>query len=168
MIELNKPFQLFTPEQCEDIIARAMNEEIVSGQTYSNQAHIRTNDIVWFSLKEDEYNQMWELVKDFWEEVHWFEHPIQISRYTPGQYYDWHSDDKPNRRRTSTRCLTLTCTLRTAPGAVLETESGTYDLQTGEAVLFPSAIQHRACAPTTGERWSFTIWYMKRHAADKT
>ena len=168
MITLNEPFQLFTPERSEELIARAMSQEIVSGKTYSNQQHIRTNDIVWFSLDDSEYNEMWDLVKDYWDQVHWYEHPVQISRYTPGQYYDWHSDDKPNRRRTSTRHLTLTCTLRPAPGAVFETESDTYDLQAGQAILFPSSLKHRAHAPTQGERWSFTIWYMRRHEATET
>ena len=163
MIALNEPFQLFTEEQCEALITRAQAQEIVQGQTYSNRLHVRNNDIVWFSLEQNEYNNMWELVKDYWEEVHWFEHPIQISRYSTGQYYDWHSDNKPNRRRTSKRHLTLTCTLRAAPGAVFETELGTYDLQPGQAILIPSSLQHRACSPTEGERWSLTVWYMQRH-----
>ena len=102
MIALNQPFQLLTETECADFISRARTLEMVKGQTYTNQTHVRTNDIIWFSFTEDERNRFWELVKDYWDQVHWYEHPVQISIYKPGQYYDWHTDDKPNRRRTST------------------------------------------------------------------
>ncbi len=168
MIELNQTFQLFTENECADLISRAQAQNFKLGQTYTNKEHIRTNQIVWLHLSDSEYDSLWELVKDYWGQVHWYEQPIQISRYSTGQYYDWHKDSKPNHRRTSVRHLTLTCTLQSAPGAVFETELGTYDLSAGQAILFPSTLDHRACAPTQGERWSFTIWYMKRNASDKT
>lgn len=164
MIQLNEPFQLFTPDQCEDLIRRARAEQMIQGQTYTSRKNIRTNHIVWLNLDQHEYDYLWELVKDFWGQVHWYEQPIQISRYSPGEFYDWHSDSKPNHRRTSVRHLTLTCTLQTAPAAIFETKLKSYDLRPGEAVIFPSDLDHRACAPTQGERWSFTIWYMKRNA----
>ena len=164
MIELNHPFRLFTKEQCDDLILRTQSQEFDQGRTYSNNENIRTNQVVWLELTDKEYDSLWELVRDYWDQVHWYERPIQISRYSAGQFYDWHNDNKPNRRRSSVRHLTLTCTLQSAPGAVFETELGIYDLAQGEAILFPSAMEHRACAPTQHERWSFTIWYMKRNA----
>lgn len=168
MIALNQPFQLLTETECADFISRARTLEMVKGQTYTNQTHVRTNDIIWFSFTEDERNRFWELIKDYWGQVHWYEHPVQISIYKPGQYYDWHTDDKPNRKRSSKRHLTLTCNLQCAPGALFETRLDSYDLKLGEAIIIPSESEHRACAPTESERWSLTIWYMKKKNAAET
>ena len=169
MIELNQPFQLFSEEQCKDIISRASKEEIIWGTTYTNKKNVRNNQIVWLPLSAKEYDDLWNLVEPFWGTVHWYEKPVQISRYTPGQFYDWHGDQKPNHRRSSVRHFTLTCTLQIAPDALFETRLGSYDLQTGQAILFPSELEHRACAPSSGERWSLTVWYMrKKHEATTT
>lgn len=167
MIELNVPFRLFTEDQCEYLIERALQQELEWGKTYSPDVKVRTNEITWLELSEGEYDNLWNIVKDYWNEIHWYEKPIQISRYGPNQFYEWHDDAKPNRHRTSLRHLTLTCTLKSAPGAVFETELGVYDLMPGEAILFPSKLRHRALAPTIGERWSFTVWYMQRSYRNK-
>jgi len=93
--------------------------------------------------------------------VDWFEEPVQISRYSAGEFYDWHIDQY-KMKRSSQRSVTLTCTLNQANDAIFETERQQYNLDKGEAVLFDSALRHRAVAPSNGERWSFTVWYMKR------
>lgn len=161
-LQLNEPFQLFTEEQCKDFIRRANEQGLQQGQTYSSNSNARSNNVSWLELTDDEYNYLWETVKDFWWSVHWYEKPVQISRYAPGEFYEWHDDAKPNKGRSSIRHLTLTCTLQSAPGAVFETENRVYDLAPGMAVLFPSDVKHRATEPTEGERWSFTVWYMRR------
>jgi predicted 2-oxoglutarate/Fe(II)-dependent dioxygenase YbiX len=51
--------------------------------------------------------------------------------------------------------------LKKAPGATFELKNRIYDLNVGEAVIFPSKIDHRANPPIDQERWAFTIWYMK-------
>ncbi len=161
-LKLNEPFRLFTEEQCQDLIRRATEQGLQQGQTYSSNTDIRNNNVSWLELADEEYNYLWETVKDFWWTVHWYEKPVQISRYQPGELYDWHDDAKPNKGRSSVRHLTLTCTLQSAPGAVFETEDGVFELEPGMAVLFPSDKKHRATAPAEGERWSFTVWYMRR------
>ena len=163
MIKLNQPFQLFTEEECADLISRALQQKIIWGTTFTNDPTARKNQIVWLNLSEKEYDKLWDIVEPFWTEIHWYEKPIQISRYTPGQYYDWHHDINPNHRRSSIRHLTLTCTLKSAPDAIFETKLDRYDLQPGQAILFPGGLEHRACAPTSGERWSLTVWYMRRN-----
>jgi hypothetical protein len=161
-ILLYEPFQLWSGEECKDLISRA-KDGMNRGKVYHahNYDNVRTNDVSWIDLTEDERNYCWEIVKPFWDVITWFEHPVQVSRYQPGQFYDWHIDEKPGNKRSSTRYLTLTCTLQTAPDAKFELKNRTYNLETGQAVIFPSKLDHRATAPSEAERWAFTIWYMK-------
>jgi len=97
--------------------------------------------------------------------VKWLQHPYQVSRYSTGEFYDWHIDLIESNVRKSVRSLTLTCTLETAPGATLSFDTGEVDLKKGEAILFDSTTRHRANAPSTGTRWSFTIWGMQPNPA---
>jgi len=161
-VVLNQPFTLWTPDQCEDFINRAKTS-LIRGTTYNEQHYPdnRKNYVGWVELTPDEKDYCWEIVHPFWGEITWFEHPIQVSRYQPGEYFGWHRDGKPNQKRSSIRYLTLTCTLQTAPDAYLELKNRKYELDTGEAVIFYSDYDHRATSPSQGERWSFTIWYMK-------
>jgi len=161
MIQLLMPFQLFTEDQCKNLIQRALATKLTVGKTYNRNPQVRTNWVTWIELDESEYDLLWELVQPWWHELDWFQKPVQISCYKPEEYYDWHEDflESP---RSSYRQLTLTCTLQTAPGAIFETREHKFDLQPGYAVIFPAKLDHRACAPTVGERWSFTVWYMKR------
>jgi predicted 2-oxoglutarate/Fe(II)-dependent dioxygenase YbiX len=164
-ISLLQPFTLFTPEQCQSIIQRAQGLEQHQGRVmgWDPQRESRNNSIYWLDITEEESNQFWELARPWHEEYQltWFQKPVQISCYQAGEYYDWHRDTYDNEGRKSVRSLTLTCTLQTAPGAVFETEAGEFDLAQGEAVFMPSNQRHRARPPVDGERWSFTVWYMK-------
>lgn len=164
-LQLNVPFRLFTEEQCKDLISRAESQGLSQGQTYSANSEARNNNVSWLELTNEEYDYLWETVKDYWWTLHWFEKPVQISKYAKGDFYDWHDDAKPNKSRSSVRHFTLTCTLQSAPGAVFETEDQVFDLEPGMAVLFPSDKQHRATEPAEGERWSFTVWYMRRRGS---
>ena len=91
--------------------------------------------------------------------VTWLEEPIQVSKYDTGQYYSWHKDQLVNNR-TSSRLLTLTCTLQNAPGGLFETRNHSFELNAGEAVIIPSDVDHRALPPISGTRWALTAWGM--------
>ena len=159
---LFEPFELWNAQQCQELIDRAQHAlEKGKVYNYTAESNVRTNFISWIDLTENEKNHCWDVIRPFWDEVTWFEHPVQISRYRPGEFYDWHRDEKPGRKRSSIRHLTLTCTLQPAPGAQFELKTRTYELGQGQAVLFPSKYDHRATAPTEQERCAFTIWYMK-------
>lgn len=162
MIKLNEPFQLWTPSQCENLIERAKNNLEESKVYRPPKTHrVRTNLVSWIELTQEEKDYCWEIIKPFWNKVTWFEHPVQISKYSEGDFYDWHRDEKPGAGRSSIRYLTLTCTLQTAPGATIELRDKLFDLQQGEAVIFYSRSEHKANPPTQGSRWAFTIWYMQ-------
>ena len=164
-IQLEQPFQLFTPSQCLELIQRAQSLELKQGLVMSSDPlrQRRNNHAHWLSLEEVEYDMLWELVRPWHQllSLTWMQKPIQISRYHTGEFYDWHPDSHSYDHRSSVRALTLTCTLQTAAGAVFETRRGSYDLKQGEALVFPAELEHRACAPTLGERWAFTVWYMR-------
>jgi len=164
-ITLLQPFTLFTPEQCQSIINRAQGLEQQPGRVMGRdpERQSRNNSVYWLDIDQEESDRLWELVRPWHEEYQltWFQKPVQISCYSAGEYYSWHRDNYGTEGRSSVRSLTLTCTLQTAAGAVFETELGEFDLAVGEAVLMPATMRHRACPPVEGERWSFTVWYMK-------
>jgi len=161
MVALLEPFILFTPEECEEIITAAQATELRTGRVYAERinTNVRNNNIYWIEWPYDghEFHEMFQRFPEY--PVTWVQHPIQVSRYNPGERYDWHPDRIENGR-SSWRSLTLTCTLQTAQDARFETRDRVYDLGVGEAVIFPSALEHRATAPSTGTRWSFTVWGM--------
>lgn len=161
IMELLKPFQLFDQSQCNHIMESV--SDFSQGRTAGPDPHrsVRNNHVSWLKLDPIMKDLLWETARPLAAEWlwHWFEEPVQISRYSPGQHYDWHSDVY-NHNRSSQRVLTLTCTLQVAEAAQFETESGNFDLAQGQAVFFPSVLRHRATAPTSGQRWALTVWYM--------
>jgi predicted 2-oxoglutarate/Fe(II)-dependent dioxygenase YbiX len=164
-IKLEQPFRLFTESECLDIISRArqLNPSMARVMGYDPNRQHRNNSAFWLTLAESEYDYLWDVVGELQSEfaLTWMQKPIQISRYQVGEYYDWHCDTYPSDGRTSVRSLTLTCTLQTAASAVFETRDDSWDLEPGWAVVFDSNREHRAQAPTQGERISLTVWYMK-------
>ena len=164
-IQLEQPFKLFTEQQCSQLILRARQLELKQGQVLGGDPlrQHRTNHAYWLDLESHEHDSLWNLVEP-WHSLlglTWMQKPTQISRYQQGEFYDWHPDSFSQAHKKSVRALTLTCTLQCAPGAFFETRRGSYDLAAGEAIVFPSELEHRACAPTAGERWAFTVWYMR-------
>jgi hypothetical protein len=161
-IELYKPFQLFTPEDCEEIIkeASAWTEGTRSLAAGRKVAPRRTSTTFWYHPKRFTPDDLLDYFIPFTEQdyqVSWVQRPIQVARYKPGQLFGWHFDQYRGKRSHG-RLLTLTCTLREAPGADIEVEDHPFTLKAGQAVIFPANVLHRATAPTEGERWAFTTW----------
>jgi len=128
-------------------------------QPYVNRAN---NDAGW--------NFQWD-----WSE------PCQFTKYTKGQYYDWHCDswehayDKPNTAsHGKTRKLSVTVTLsdpKEYKGGELEFDFRNQEpnkkpnirkcteiLPKGSLVVFPSHVWHRVCPVKKGSRYSLVIW----------
>ncbi len=158
-MKLYTPFQLFTPTECEQIIkdAKELTEKDgIAGAQYNTG--LRNNKVFWLDYKDiEKFRAPMMDVKDY--NISWVQEPIQISKYEKEQYYHWHTDQETNKR-SSSRILTLTCTLHTAPGGLFETKDHTFDLTQGEAVIIPSTADHRALPPTSGTRWAVTVWGM--------
>jgi hypothetical protein len=160
MQPLLEPFQLFTPEECDRIIDRARTQLAAARTTAGYDTTVRSNTVAW--LEFEDQGRFYDLMTGRTDHsVTWLQHPYQISSYGPGEFYDWHEDLIPSDYRSSVRSLTLTCTLEPAPNAQFQTRDAYYDLRKGEAILFPSTLEHRATAPKQGTRWAFTVWGMQ-------
>ena len=163
-IQLEQPFKLFTEQQCNSLILRARQLELKQGQVMGGDPlrQRRNNHTYWIALEDNEYDMLWDITIPLRGQYNltWMQKPTQISLYCMGEFYDWHPDVYYGNHRKSIRSLTLTCTLQKATGAVFETRNCVYDLDQGEAIIFPADLEHRACAPTQGERWALTVWYM--------
>jgi hypothetical protein len=87
----------------------------------------------------------------------------QLTRYLPGQKYDWHMD--LGNREASFRKVSLVLQLSRGVGHGCGTEIFHGDLAVnriaadiGDVVVFPSFVMHRAAAVETGVRWSLVLW----------
>jgi len=158
MIALQEPFRLFTPQECDEILARVQDlkpARVVGGEL----PNVRNNSVYWMDFEDQ--GRFYDIMTDREDvPVRWLQHPYQISRYAPGEFYDWHVD-LIESRRSSIRSLTLTCTLEPAPGASIQFETREFELEKGWAVLFDAHTSHRANPPQSGERWALTVWGMQ-------
>ena len=107
----------------------------------------------------------------------------QFTKYTKGQFYDWHCDgwDQPYQRESANdpshgkiRKLSVTVTLtdpKKYKGGELEFDFRNQDLDKkpnihkcteilpkGSLVVFPGFVWHRVCPVKSGERNSLVIW----------
>lgn len=160
-IELYTPFQLFTEEECEHIIADAQRQSkgIQSGTVATALPKGRSSTTYWYkpNFPVDNFLNYFQPFIDQNFLVKQIEKPVQIAKYQTGDYFGWHYDQMTGKRSHG-RLLTLTCTLQTAPNAYFETNNQTFKLEQGEAVIIPANVLHRATSPTEGERWSMTVW----------
>jgi hypothetical protein len=155
-----EPFQLFTPGECDEIIARAKSQLQLARTTAGYDKNVRSNTVAW--LEWEDQGRFYDAMTSRTDHtVTWLQHPYQVSCYSTGEFYDWHEDLIPSNYRSSIRSLTLTCTLEPAPNAQFQTRERYYDLEKGQAILFPATLEHRATAPKSGTRWALTVWGMK-------
>ena len=163
MIPLLEPFQLFTPEECDEIIERAKHELKLARTTGGYDTNVRSNSVAWLDFEDQ--GKFYDIMTGRSDHtVTWLQHPYQVSAYHTGEFYDWHEDLIPSMYRSSIRSLTLTCTLEPALQAQLQTENQNFNLKKGEAVLFSATEKHRATAPKQGTRWALTVWGMQPNA----
>lgn len=158
-----EPFQFLTAAECDEIVEYAQGKT-QAGTTLA-RGTVRNNRVAWY--KESTHWAKWiQMFNEIDPVIDWIQTP-QIGFYRPGEEYKWHVDTWPNYR-THIRHFTLTCELQSAPGARLELENKSFNLQKGEAIIFRPSDRHRAVSPTEGERISFTIWAMalNKHKVD--
>jgi len=116
-----------------------------------------------------------------------FSESCQFTKYTKGQFYDWHCDswDKPYEKegpdKGKIRKLSMTCQLTDGSeykGGELEFDFRNYDphmrdeskhriqckeiLPKGSIIVFPSFVWHRVKPVTSGTRYSLVVWHLGR------
>jgi PKHD-type hydroxylase len=193
-------FQSAIPERiCNDIVryGKQMQDQMAVTGGYGNKPlnenqvkdlkKKRNSDIVWMSdrwiyreiqpyVNQANSNAGWNFQWD-WSES------CQFTKYTKGQFYDWHTDswDQPYIKENvndpshgKTRKLSVTVTLsdpKEYSGGELEFDFRNIDpdkkrnvikckeiLPKGSLVVFPSFVWHRVCPVKKGSRHSLVIW----------
>ena len=201
-MNLTNHYYYFTsavPERiCDDIVRYGKQLENQLGTTGGygdvkklNQSQIkdlkkkRDSDIVWMSDRWI-YNEIQPYVRLANERAGWnfqwdWSEAMQFTKYTKGQYYDWHCDgwDRPYMREGDPshgkiRKLSVTLTLsdpKDYKGGELEFDFRNQDpdkkpnikkckeiLPKGSLVVFPGFVWHRVCPVKKGSRYSLVIW----------
>ena len=162
-VTLYQPFDFLTESQMRDILRTAVQEGIGTQQIKNEQGNIHRNSrISWY--RKTHHNHEWlEIFNYIQPGIEWIETP-QIAFYKPGEYYDWHTDERHNSTRSYIRKFTLVANIHSAPGSGLEIkDKPIIDLGIGQAVIFPSMDLHRAVTPEQGERASLTMWAMSKN-----
>jgi len=194
-------FQSAIPEHiCDDIVryGHQMQDEMAVTGGYGDPKRLnknqlkdlkkkRNSDIVWMSDRWI-YNEIQPYIRSANVQAGWnfewdFSESCQFTKYTKGQFYDWHCDswNKPYIRENSNapdhgkiRKLSVTVTLsdpKDYKGGELEFDFRQNDpdkpnkkikckeiLPKGSLIVFPSFVWHRVCPVTKGERNSLVIW----------
>ena len=194
-------FQSAVPEHiCDDIVryGKSIQDEMAVTGGYGDPKRLnknqlkdlkkkRNSDIVWMNDRWI-YNEIQPYVRSANVQAGWnfewdFSESCQFTKYTKGQFYDWHCDswNKPYIRENSNapdhgkiRKLSVTVTLsdpKDYKGGELEFDFRQNDpdkpnkkikckeiLPKGSLIVFPSFVWHRVCPVTKGERNSLVIW----------
>jgi len=169
---------LFTPDQCNQIIASGRAQKPQTAQVGTNKPEGGTNTkkrvttISWIPFKE-----MPEMYRDLYKfivkanENHFGFGDIQITEnaqfteYPEGGFYDWHMDcDVTMQHEPPVRKISMTLLLNDPSefeGGELEVMApGKYaDLKQGHAICFASFLNHRVNKVKRGVRQSLVVWF---------
>jgi len=162
----------FNPNECNDIIELNRGNCPTQGKISGNEGRIkRDSDIFWVprsTCTEWIFSRLWILVSSY-NSNYGFDlsndmGQAQLTRYRPGQHYEWHMDLGSNQP--SLRKITAVVELsskQSVKGGGLEIFYGQsienkVDLDIGDVVLFPSFVMHRASMVDSGTRWSLVLW----------
>ena len=126
----------------------------------------RANSIAWLSRPDWQwlYDNLHAAASgaDLWDSsVAGATGEVQFARYEAGEHYGWHADSDPNAPgEISRRTLSIVVVVSEAEsGGVLEVRGvPSLDLRAGDAVVFPSHVEHRATAVAVGRRESLVLW----------
>tara|TARA_R100001510_G_scaffold8388_1_gene6452 strand:- start:2697 stop:3269 length:573 start_codon:yes stop_codon:yes gene_type:complete len=166
---------------CEDIIKRASElsiEEGVAGDKVNKT--VRNSRVTWLS---DPWIFDWitPAVHELNQQLNWnfdisIPENIQFTRYTEGQFYNWHIDNKFSNSTNYDRKISVVIPLKDDSeyeGGDLEFYDSSVSPQStqdrvvkkeefrkkGNLIVFPSYLWHRVTKVTKGERLSIVIWF---------
>jgi hypothetical protein len=162
----------FSEEECRAIVSLRDNYSMVASKiNYQSGNPVRDCNLFWLPRNDQTewiFSRLWEAARRF-NEVYQFELSpemgmAQLTRYTPGQQYNWHMDLGP--KQASVRKISIVLQLssnKDMQGGGTEIFYGdSIDNQLhadiGDVVAFPSFVMHRAAMIISGVRWSLVIW----------
>lgn len=128
----------------------------------------RKTDVQWLHIEDHWLEERWHrLVMGFAQALDIAVHTepaarrresIQMARYQPGHHYNWHSDVDLTGAQELGRKMSITVLLQGDRTIELDPNAGPMPpLFPGDAIAFPSWMQHRVAA-TEGERYSMVGW----------
>jgi len=164
----------FSADECRAIVALHEGTDMMTSRMdYPSGEPVRDCNLFWLPRNEHTgwiYARLWQVAARFNQAYQLALSPAremgmaQLTRYTPGQQYNWHMDLGPGQA--SLRKISLVLQLsanQDMRGGGLEIFLGdstdnhvAADL--GDVVVFPSFVMHRAAMVTAGLRWSLVLW----------
>ncbi len=163
----------FSEEECRHIVSLHDRYDRVASKLGQSDHPIRDCNLFWIPRNDRTewlFDRLWQLGKHF-NEDYGFEIAAdmgmaQLTRYSPGQQYDWHMDLGP--KEASLRKISMVVQLSSQEdisgggteifyGDALDNQ---VHARIGDVVVFPSFVMHRASVVNSGVRWSLVVWLM--------
>ena len=181
----------FSKDFCENVITHAGQQELKQGEVLRDGARqTRKSSVTWLGHRPENdwirnpIDQCLRVTNQrFWKWAITEAEPIQFTRYEPGDFYDWHTDQRLKPYAPDSRwpglIRKLSMTIVLSPESdyaggdfMLEDPKETPDnagrrIKTlaearaqGSVVVFNSALFHRVSAVTEGKRISLVTWFL--------
>jgi PKHD-type hydroxylase len=162
----------FAADECARIIELHQNSQLVRGVMSTVEGRsLRDSDIFWIPRAADTdwiFSRLWDTVSQY-NATYGFElaedmGQAQLTRYRPGQHYEWHMDlgaGQPSLRKITAVVELTSRTSKEGGGIEIfygQSIENRLDLDIGDIVLFPSFVMHRALMVESGTRWSLVFW----------
>ena len=169
---------IFTPKLCKKIIDLSITLKKERGKIGHKDVKNAVSDetkrqstISWIEFKKMQpvYDDLRYLVQKINRNNFGFNNikitePAQVSEYSKGQFYDWHTDSSIDMdTEPPVRKLSMTLLLNDPSefeGGNLEiAEKKMSHMKQGHAAIFASFLQHRVTPVTKGVRKSLVVWF---------
>lgn len=164
---------LFSREERLKIIAAHEAHDVMPVSSKNGETSYRSTDVFWLRHGKPEYEWIYERMAEATMTVNGetFQFELdsctdfQLSRYRPGQHYEWHLDlgaKGYSRRKLSTVVLLSDTTEYKEGNLQFEGDEFTRNasINPGDAIFFPSWARHRVTPVTEGIRWTLVGWWL--------
>ena len=180
-MELYKPFDFLSKDECQEIINFGKiygTFDALTGDNKVADKKVRANKICWYKNKKYK-KKILKVFKTFDKNIV-LKDNLQITFYTPQEFYDWHIDTRIYKDkywfgfiREFKRTLSMTVELQSAPKAGLFLDYKRYPniprkgdkdpiiIKPGQAFVFLSEDLHTAQNYGIQERISLVAWGSK-------
>mgnify|MGYP003643641141 FL=1 len=165
---------IFTPKLCQEIIDLSKTLEKEKGKINNSDfelSTIRKSTINWIPF--DKMQLVYDDINSFIQKTnrnHFGFNDVeitemaQVSEYSKGDFYDWHTDTSIDMdREPAVRKLSMTLLLNNPnefEGGDLQIAGKViHPIKQGHATIFASFLQHRVTSVTKGIRKSLVMWF---------
>ena len=165
---------IFTEKLCKEIIDLSSTLKKEQGKVkeagnYDQKRRDSTISWIPFNKMQPMYDDLLHLIQKINRNHFGFSNlqitePAQVSEYSKGQFYHWHTDSSIDMvKEPPVRKLSMTLLLNDPSkfeGGNLEIAGKTLShMKQGHAAIFASFLQHRVTPVTKGVRKSLVVWF---------